>query len=197
MKKEFDSLDTYISLAKKTISKFGPKFYNGLSSEMLKNPDAISDVATAIMYADWRFDPDRKGESGQQKTIYSYRNQCALWAIKTYITAKYKKRKDISLDFDNDNESSSLNSTIVDIKNPSPVSLLIDKEESENLTRNIHELLNNNILSDKQKQQIQMYYFDNETLSSIGKKFGVSREAVRQNIKRGLDLIRQYDKVNI
>ena len=197
MKKEFDSLDTYISLAKKTISKFGPKFYNGLSSEMLKNPDAISDVATAIMYADWRFDPDRKGKSGQQKTIYSYRNQCALWAIKTYITAKYKKRKDISLDFDNDNESSSLNSTIVDIKNPSPVSLLIDKEESENLTRNIHELLNNNILSDKQKQQIQMYYFDNETLSSIGKKFGVSREAVRQNIKRGLDLIRQYDKVNI
>ena len=197
MKKEFDSLDTYISLAKKTISKFGPKFYNGLSSEMLKNPDAISDVATAIMYADWRFDPDRKGKSGQQKTIYSYRNQCALWAIKTYITAKYKKRKDISLDFDNDNESSSLNSTIVDIKNPSPVSLLIDKEESENLTRNIHELLNNNILSDKQKQQIQMYYFDNETLSSIGKKFGVSREAVRQNIKSGLDLIRQYDKVNI
>ena len=40
-----------------------------------------------------------------------------------------------------------------------------------------------------------MYYFDNETLSSIGKKFGVSREAVRQNIKRGLDLIRQYDKI--
>jgi RNA polymerase sigma factor (sigma-70 family) len=195
MNKQFDSLDTYISLAKKTISKFGPKFYNGLSSEMLKNPDAISDVATAIMYADWRYDPERKGESGQQKTIYSYRNQCALWAIKTYVTAKYKKRKDISLDFDNDQESSSLNSTIVDHKNPSPVSLLIEKEESENLKDNIQNLLDTEILSDKQRQQIRMYYFDNETLSSIGKKFGVSREAVRQNIKRGLDLIRQYDKI--
>jgi hypothetical protein len=147
------------------------------------------------MYADWRYDPERKGASGQQKTIYSYRNQCALWAIKTYVTAKYKKRKDISLDFDNDQESSSLNSTIVDHKNPCPVSLLIEKEESENLKDNIQNLLDTEILSDKQRQQIRMYYFDNETLSSIGKKFGVSREAVRQNIKRGLDLIRQYDKI--
>lgn len=195
MQKEFDSLDAYISLAKKTISKFGSKFYNGLSAEMLKNPDAISDVATAIMYADWRYDPDRKGKSGQQKTLYSYRNQCALWAIKTYITAKYKKRKDISLDFDNDNESASLNTTIVDHKNPSPVSILIEKEEIENLKDNIRILLETNILSEKQRQQIKMYYFDNETLSSIGKRFGVSREAIRQNIKRGLDLIRQYDTV--
>ena len=37
MQKQYDSLDTYINLAKKTISKFGPKFYNGLSTEMLKN----------------------------------------------------------------------------------------------------------------------------------------------------------------
>jgi RNA polymerase sigma factor (sigma-70 family) len=193
---QFDTLDTYLSLAKKTISKFGPKFYNGLSSEMLKNPDAISEIATAIMYADWRFDPDRKGKSGQQKTKYSYRNQCALWAIKTYITTKYKKRKDISLDFDDHNESSKLSDTIIDYKNLSPVSILIDEEEKSNLNRDINEILNSPILSEKQKQQIRMYYFEEETLSSIGKKFGVSREAIRQNIKRGLDQIREYDKVN-
>ena len=100
MDKSYDSLDTYIGLAKKTISKFGSQFYSGLSTEMLKNSDAISDVATAIMYADWRFDPNRPGKSGQKKTLYSYRNQCALWAMKTYVTVKYKKRKNISLDFD-------------------------------------------------------------------------------------------------
>ena len=38
-----------------------------------------------------------------------------------------------------------------------------------------------------------MYYFDNYTLSKIGKYFGVSREAVRQNIKRGLETIKMYD----
>lgn len=196
MQKQYDSLDSYISLAKKTISKFGSKFYNGLSAEMLKNPDAVSDVATAIMYADWRFDPDRVGKSGQKKTLYSYRNQCALWAIKTYITTKYKKRKDISLDFDNGDDSSSLNTTIVDHKNPSPLSILIEKEHEDNLIKNIDLLLSADFLSDKQKQQIKMYYFENETLSEIGKRFGVSREAVRQNIKRGLELIRNYDVVN-
>lgn len=196
MNKEFDGLDTYINLAKKTISKFGPKFYNGLSSEMLRNSDAVSDVATAIMYADWRFDPDRKGKGGQQKTLYSYRNQCAIWAIKTYITNKYKKRKDMSLDFDKDDTSHNLNSTIVDYKNPSPLNIILDKERTENISKNIQALLNTTDISDKQRDQIKMYYFDNETLSAIGTKYGVSREAVRQNIKRGIDIIRQYDEIS-
>ena len=56
MDKKFDSLDSYIQLAKKTISKFAPKFYNGLAAEMLSNEDAISDIATAIMSADWKFE---------------------------------------------------------------------------------------------------------------------------------------------
>jgi hypothetical protein len=90
MEIQFDSLATYISLAKKTINKFAPKFYNGLNKDMLSNEEAVSDVATAIMYADWRFDPNRPGKNGDKKTLYSYRNQCAIWAIKTYITQKYK-----------------------------------------------------------------------------------------------------------
>jgi RNA polymerase sigma factor (sigma-70 family) len=193
MEKSFDSLSTYISLAKKTISKFGPKFYNGLSTEMLKNEEAISDVATALMYADWRFDENRKGKTGLQKTLYSYRNQCAIWAIKTYVTTKYKQRKNYSIDQDNDNDQK-LDALLPDLKAQNPLDILIDNEYKKDLSINIKELLNNNILSDKQKQQIEMYYFDDETLSSIGDKFGVSREAVRQNIKRGLELIRACDE---
>ena len=86
MNRTFDALSTYISLAKKTISKFGPKFYNGLSMEMLKNEEAISDIATAIMYADWKWDSNRVGFNGKTKSKYSYRNQCGLWAIKTYLS---------------------------------------------------------------------------------------------------------------
>jgi RNA polymerase sigma factor (sigma-70 family) len=195
MQKQYDSLDSYISLAKKTISKFGPKFYNGLSAEMLRNTDAVSDVATAIMYADWRFDPDRSGKDGQKKTLYSYRNQCAIWAIKTYVSNKYKKRKNMSLDFDNDDTLSSLNSTIKDERLRSPVDILIDKESSENLHSSIELLLNNQLLSDKQREQIKLYYFENQTLSAIGERFGVSREAIRQNLKRAIELIRKYDQL--
>ena len=70
MQKQYEDLGTYLKLAKKTISKFGSQFYNGLSMEMLQNSDAVSDVATAIMYADWRFDSNRKGKGGLSKTLY-------------------------------------------------------------------------------------------------------------------------------
>jgi RNA polymerase sigma factor (sigma-70 family) len=193
----YDSLDSYLNLAKKTISKFGPKFYNGLSAEMLKNSDAVSDVATAIMYADWRFDPDRVGKEGKKKTLYSYRNQCAIWAIKTYISNKYKKNNDhnstVSLNFNID-DSSEVSSTIKDNRCIDPLEILIQKEETNNLTNYISTILSSNMLSEKQKCQLKMYYLDNLTLSAIGKKFGVSREAIRQNIKRAIDIIKSYDK---
>jgi RNA polymerase sigma factor (sigma-70 family) len=192
MEKSFDSLSTYISLAKKTISKFGPKFYNGLSTEMLKNEEAISDVATALMYADWRFDADRPGKSGQKKTLYSYRNQCAIWAIKTYVTNKYKSKKHLSLDHDNDHDQK-LDSMIPDSRQLSPIDSLIESEYHSNLSNDIEQLFNSSALSSKQKEQIEMYYFEDKTLSEIGKEFGVSREAVRQNIKRGLDIIKNFD----
>jgi RNA polymerase sigma factor (sigma-70 family) len=198
MEKQFESLSTYIDLAKKTISKFGPKFYNGLSIEMLNNSDAVSDVATAMMYADWRFDPSRTGKDGQSKTLYSYRNQCAIWAIKTYVTNKYKKHTDnISLDFISKDTDNSMHSTLSDNRVSEPIEILIKQEQSENLSKNISELLSNPNLSEKQREQIRLYYLEKHTLSQIGKKFGVSREAVRQNIKRAIEIIKSYDKISV
>ena len=52
----FDSLNSYILLAKKSISKFANQFYHGLASKMLKDEDAIANVANSIMMADWRWD---------------------------------------------------------------------------------------------------------------------------------------------
>lgn len=195
MEKTFDGLSTYINLAKKTISKFAPKFYNGLSAEMLKNEEAISDVATALMYADWRFDENRPGKSGQKKTLYSYRNQCAIWAIKTYVTNKYKKQKNYSLD--ENNEDLKFNSLIADKGQRQPIDLLIDEEENNILKSDIEQILSSASITEKQKQQIIMYYYEDRTLSYIGKEFGVSREAVRQNIKRGLESIRNLESLNI
>lgn len=193
MEKQYDSLSSYISLAKKTISKFGPKFYNGLALEMLQNEEAISDIATALMYADWRFDENRVGKTGLKKTKYSYRNQCALWAIKTYVTNKYKGKKHLSLDrtLGESSDDNGYDYTISGIQTPEDI--LIQEEETSMLSDTINSLLASDLLSDKQREQIKMYYFDNYTLSKIGKYFGVSREAVRQNIKRGLDTIREYD----
>jgi len=198
MNTKFDSLSTYMSLAKKTISKFAPKFYNGLAKEMLSNEEAVSDVASAIMYADWRFDPDRQGKTGLKKTLYSYRNQCAIWAIKTYVTNKYKNKNKKSLSLDNNLNSVEEYINAYDLLASSsekdPLEKLIEKEENQEITNNINELLTKANISEKQKQQIIMYYFNNLTLSKIGKHFGVSREAVRQSIKRAIETIKTYDK---
>lgn len=200
MEKTFDSLSTYISLAKKTINKFAPKFYNGLNKEMLCNEEAVSDVATALMYADWRFDENRPGKSGDKKTLYSYRNQCAIWAIKTYITQKYKNnnKKIKTHSLDNvisrmDGDMSGYDVTINDSEK-NPLDILIEAEEKENINSDINYALNSGAISEKQKDQLIMYYYDDMTLSQIGKKYNVSREAIRQNIKRALQLIRNYDK---
>lgn len=191
----YSSMSEYVSLAKKTINKFAPKFYNGLNKEMLNNEDAISDVATAIMYADWRYDPDRMGSSGMKKTLYSYRNQCAIWAIQTYITNKYKKSKTqehMSLDFlsSDKNKGISYHDTIADHRQLEPIDLLIEKEHMDNIKEDLEALMDSGIINEKQKEQLKMYHMDNMTLSEIGKVFGVSREAIRQNIKRAIDHIR-------
>lgn len=199
MNRTYEDLTVYTNLAKKTISKFASKFYNGLSAEMLKNDDAVSDVATAIMYADWRFDENRVGLSGQKKTLYSYRNQCAIWAIKTYITNKYKKQKKdtVSLNFSLDSENNEILGSIRDKSTSDPADIAIRNEQTEAYNKYIQCIFDSGLLTEKQISIIKLYYLENETLSSIGKKFGVSREAIRQNLKRAISLIQQYDTSKI
>jgi len=52
--------------------------------------------------------------------------------------------------------------------------------------------LNSDIVSSKQKNQIKQYYFENKTLLEIGKEYGVTREAIRQNIQKGIKRIQEY-----
>lgn len=191
MNKEFDDLSVYMDLAKKTIAKFGAGIYPSLAAEMLKSEDAIADVATAIMYADWRWDNNRSGFNGQKKTQYSYRNQCAIWAIKTYISQKHKKGN-VKVSSSLDKNESSYIANIPDKTNNNPALIVQEKEIQENLSITIKDILNSSIINDKQRDQIKQYYYQNKTLSEIGKQYGVTREAIRQNIQKALGKIKEY-----
>lgn len=187
----YETLDTYTLLAKKVISKFSSSFYVGLRQELLNNEEAISEIAEALMIADWKWDANRKGHNGQSKTRYSYRNQCGLWAIKTYISKKYKKKyKQVSIDHAADEDKSYVQN--IPAQNSDPSELVSQEEETELLKRNIQDILQSNLLSDKQKDQIYQYYFEGKTLLEIGKIYGVTREAIRQSIQKGLESIRAY-----
>jgi RNA polymerase sigma factor (sigma-70 family) len=67
-------------------------------------------------------------------------------------------------------------------------------EEESNIIKNecLNTILASDILSDKQKDHIKLYYFSNMTLSEIGKKYGVTREAIRQSLLKGINQIKQY-----
>jgi|688.fasta_scaffold00762_15 RNA polymerase sigma factor (sigma-70 family) len=197
---KFESLDFYINLAKKIISKMAPTFFSGLSKEMLKNEDAISFVANAIMMGDWRWKKDtikdNSNEEKQYKTLYSYRNQCGIWAIQTYVTKRYKQnnsskkiKEKYSINYTDDNDVS-LESVIADHSQIEPVDKIIEEEKNNNIKSLIEQLFNTDILSDKQKDQVKMYYYDNMTLEQIGRVQGVTREAVRQSIKTAISKIR-------
>ena len=191
---KLENLSVYLGLAKKTISKFAPQFYPGLRMELLNNDDAVSDIAHAIMQADWKWDANRKGHEGKTKSKYSYRNQCAIWAIKTYISQKYKK-KNSSLSLDaviTDDEGNTFAQSLHDNSSNDPYVLVSEKEQSDNLKTIINRLISSDLLTDKQRQQIRMYYFEDKTLLEIGNTFGVTREAIRQNIQKGINRIRAY-----
>lgn len=187
METKYESLSTYIMLAKKIINRFAPKF---ITKQMLNDEDAISDVAVALMNADKNFDPNRQTKHDTKKTLYSYRNQCGIWAIKTYVTKNFKNKKLSSLDFNSDSDSNSISSTIADNKDRNPLDILIQIEEDNNRFNDISYILKSSLLSDKQRDQIHMYYFEDKSLADIGRVYGITREAVRQNIKRAIDSIR-------
>ncbi len=190
---EFPSLTFYTELAKKTISKFGNKMYGTLSTEMLSNEDAIADVANALMTADWKYDNNRVGAvTGQKKTRYSYRNQCAIWAIKTYAS-KSKKKKNYFLPLsmlESKNEDCNTNEFLCDENELTPLETLINKECTTLNNELIKLIFTSGILSEKQAQQIKLYYIDELTLNEIGNRYGVTREAVRQNIKNGVSKLK-------
>ena len=192
----FESLGFYINLAQKSISKFADQICQGSAKRMLQSEDAISNIANGIMMADWRWDANRKGkDSGKAKTKYSYRNQCAIWSIKSYITRQYSKKNQIrnqSLSLDQEyNEDLNLQNIISKNNSHDIVDTIIQDEAKHILREDFDNLLNSGIISDRQSTFIRMYFFEDMTLENIGKAHNITREAVRQNIKKGIKAIQE------
>lgn len=198
---KFENLNFYLTLAKKNIAKFADQICPGSSIKMLNSEDAIANVANGIMMADWRWDKDRKGDTGQSKTKYSYRNQCAIWSIQSYITRQYSgkknviRNKSVSLDH-NYHDDLNLKNILPTDHYASVLDKIIQSENTENLKDDIRYLLDSEILSERQVEYIKMYYFEQMTLESIGKHFNITREAVRQGLKKAYIILRKALEIN-
>ena len=84
-----------------------------------------------------------------------------------------------------------LETIIQDKSQKDPLDIICDQEDKQIKSKLINDLLESDILSDKQKDYIKLYYFENMTLEKIGQKYDVTREAVRQSIKSSISKIKQ------
>lgn len=192
MEKEYKDLVEYIDMAKKTIRAFSNRICPGICNQMSNSEDAIADIAYAMMCADWKYDSNRKGKhSNQSKTKYSYRNQCAIWAIQTYIKKQLKTKTLYLNSLLDQSEGLSFVDMLEDNSQKEPVENIIDEEQQTLESQMVKDIFNSNVLSDIQKEKLKLYYLDGLSLAKIGKKYGVTREAIRQNIKNSISKIQE------
>jgi len=181
----FLSLSEYQSVARKLIVKLGPKC-NVNVVELLRNDDAVSNITTSIMMADWNYDNVHTSQNGRKCTRRAYRGNCAKWAIYGYITRREnnKGKHNISLDscvekyeqvFGNYSTNASIQRDVYDI---------LEVVERSNTTKS-------STIKPRTISIIKMYYFENNTLKDIGAYYGVSRQRTKQIIDRGLEQIRE------
>lgn len=185
METEYKDIVEYIDDAKKTIRVFANKICPGICYEMTQSEDAIADVAHAMMCADWKYDENKKGKiSNKSKTRYSYRNQCAIWAIQTYIKKSLKRNKTTYLNHVLCNmDDVQLEDILEDKRQKTAEDIYIQKEEIECHSCLIESILNSDLLTPVQQEKMRMHYVDGESLAEIGRKYGVTREAIRQTIQ--------------
>ncbi|MGL4999136.1 MAG: YlxM family DNA-binding protein [Cetobacterium sp.] len=51
-----------------------------------------------------------------------------------------------------------------------------------------------NLLSERQKEYLLEHFEGDQSLTEIGKKYNITRQAVYDNIKRGIKILRDYEE---
>ena len=177
MNTQFDTLRTYLKSAKNIICYMAHKHKSSVIRHLLKDEDAISDIATALMMADWTYDKNKIGLSGKPASKQTHRYNTAKWAIKKYLTKAYKK-KTININ------------TYSIVDGYSFEKDIIFNDSMNNIYNIINKILSNN------GKQIITYYIQGLTLREIGKLYNISRQAVHQNIRRSIRKLKIYIKEN-
>ena len=158
-------LKGYLKEAQGIIVKWGP-------IGLLYDNDCVGYVASKLMEADWKYDP----EKGASET--TWRILCGRWAIYNWIRdRKAQHRKSpISL-FSKSDDGTEIWENIADKREA-------DVEGAEDTEKYL------NFLTEKQKEYFVDHFKDGLSITDIGKKRKVSKQAVSEAIKQGVERIK-------
>ncbi len=179
-------LKEYRDISKKCIVLFSGSH---LTSKMINDEDAISHVSEHVMWGHIRW------KDGGGKTLRSYLNQCAIWAIKSWKTKMYKQdtKKIQSLDccLDNPNDAKmSRYDLISDKKSKEPFDIIFNSPQKD-----VEEIISKGCLTKLQTRCVRERYIEGKKLREIAEAMSVSRQAVNQHIKKAIKKLRKMHVV--
>lgn len=179
---EMYDLDKYRDIAKKCISLFSGNY---MVSKMIRDEDAISHVAEHIMWGHMRW------EESRGRTLKSYLNQCAIWAIKSWKTKIYqseqKKIRSLNHVISNGGDGESQQyELIADKKCKDPFDILFN-----NVRLEAEKVIDDECLTSLQCRCLKERYIDGKKLQQIAGSLGITRQAVNQHIKKGLHKLKE------
>ena len=182
--KEDRTLANYTKEAMCLIGRFG-------QSWMLNSEDVISNVANAIMRAEWDFDPDRGVKRSTLRITY------ARYQIITEFRelAKWNKRPphfSIEAERIND-EGRSFRSDIGHVEDyREPYNPDAETQETiNNQKKQVAKLLKSKSLTKKQRKYLKLYFLKQMSMNDMADKFKCSKQAVNQVVNGGLNKLRK------
>lgn len=193
----FSSLDQYILIAKKVVCRHADRMRPGLSTEILKNEDAIANIAHAIMMADWQF--NGKG------TLNGWRSQKGRWALMGYIRRSKRRNETsaVSLDaqisstnvFRHDSDANFHSSVSSNVMTPDDE--VSEKEKQETFKSILLEMMDEASLSTRQREMIQLHYLQDISVAEIVDNHnGSSRQNVHQLLQKGMTALVEVASTN-
>lgn len=182
---EFVSTEEYLKIAQRLVRKIAPRYRVGLAEQILKSEDALSNIATQIMMADWRWNGNG--------TLYGYRKKCVEWAINGFIERDVARSKhkvvslnNVTTNTNDDNEFISM----IPGKDPNPADIAENNEEQQLREEIIDKILGSGLLTETQETCIRLHYLSGMSISDVGRQLGVSRQAIQDNVQRGINKLK-------
>jgi len=166
----FLSLQEYFKITKGAINYFAPKYkINPL--EIINNEDAFSNIVTSVIWADWAWTQNKL------RSRKSYRNQSIMWALQKYLRRKRVQIQTVSLNTTGDKEGHfSFAATF--------------------LNDILDNIINKNLIKDRDLEIIKLYYLYNYTLKELGNTYHMTSEGIRKIITKGIKQLQIYNGIN-
>ncbi len=176
--KTFMTLGEYLVAAERATKYFIKLLRPELMKEVTSSEDVIALVANAMMIADWKWEPNHG------RTQHSFRNDYACYAIRSYITRRYKNKKNtISLDdIILKDRNRTRHDFVEDTESPDVFESVFGSEKDHQIQKMMN-FIKGEKLTPQESYCMSEYYVNDKTYKEIGQTIGVTKQRIEQVIR--------------